>query len=104
LPIGFTVGLLRERLFRAQALGDVAVRLGSAVGPSEVQAVVAETLRDPQLQLAFWLDARGAFVGPDGEAVGPGRRSTTLVEREGHRVALRSAPGVGTTIPAAIPA
>jgi signal transduction histidine kinase len=87
LPIGFTMGLLRERLFRSTALGDLVARLGAAASPAELQAILADTLRDPDLRLAFWLPDRHHFVGVGGDVleVGPG---ATRVEHEGRPVGM----------------
>jgi signal transduction histidine kinase len=87
LPIGFTTGLLRERLFRSTALGDLVGRLGTASSPAELQAILADTLRDPDLRLAFWLPDRHHFVDVGGDLieVGPG---ATRVEHEQRPVGM----------------
>jgi signal transduction histidine kinase len=68
LPIGFLVGMTRSRLDRAE-IGDLVVALAQA-GPSRsLQDVLAGTLHDPSLQVAYWMPERKAFVDMSGEPV-----------------------------------
>lgn len=67
-------------------------RLGrelAADPPGGLQALLARTLADPELEVGYWVPSRGGYVGVDGAAVAPvsGRASTTVV-REGRPVAL----------------
>ena len=86
----FVVGLLRARLARS-AIGDLLVELHEPAEPGALRDALARALRDPTLELAYWMPEYGAWVGPGGDPVDlPGERSpraTTYVERGGTRVA-----------------
>ena len=90
VPAAFLTGLLRLRL-GASPLGDLVVALGGGTSGETLQRALARTLRDPSVELAYWLPDRDSFVdaaGHDVLATRRGRRrATTLVEREGERLA-----------------
>ena len=52
IPAGFLLGLLRTRLARG-SLADLAVELGRGIPVGGLRLVLARTLRDPSLLLAF---------------------------------------------------
>ena len=91
VPFAFKLGLWRSRFAR----GDVArlvVELGEARAPGErLRDALARTLRDPSLEIAYWLPDQERYVDVDGHAYElPGDeddRAATIVEREGRRVA-----------------
>ncbi|HEX8099905.1 MAG TPA: sensor histidine kinase [Actinomycetota bacterium] len=68
IPIGFLVGLLRARLDR-YAVGDLVVELGSVRTGAELRDALARSMRDPSLELAYWLPDREIYVDTDGRAV-----------------------------------
>jgi signal transduction histidine kinase len=89
-PIAFLVGLLSARLARAN-LGDLLVELHADPAPDELPGLFARALRDPSLELAYWLPEFGAWADLDGRPIelpaeGSGR-ATTLIERDGTRLA-----------------
>jgi signal transduction histidine kinase len=90
VPAAFLVGLLRNRL-DASPLGDLVVALGGRTSGETLQRALARTLRDPSVELAYWLPARGVYVDAAGlEFSFPGdngSRAVTLVERDGERLA-----------------
>jgi signal transduction histidine kinase len=89
-PIAFLVGLVHDRLARS-SLGELLLELRTEPGPADLRDGLARALRDPSLTLAYWLPDFESYVDRDGKAVelpGPGSgRSTTLIDREGTRVA-----------------
>ena len=90
-PIAFLSGLLGAHLARS-AVGDLFVELRSDPAPSDLRDALAHALRDPSLELAYWLPQFGSYVDVSGRvATPPGRRratrATTLIVREGVRVA-----------------
>jgi signal transduction histidine kinase len=102
IPLVFLAGLLRARLARS-ALGDMLVDLREAAEPGQLRDVLARALRDPTLELAFWVPGYGAYVGTRGEPVTLPAEGThrvaTLVERGGvpvaalvHDASLRDEP------------
>lgn len=89
-PVVFLTGLFHARLARS-ALGDLVVELRADLAPSDLRDALARTLRDPSLELAYWLPEFATYADVDGRAVDIrdlGReRVTTLIDRNGERVA-----------------
>jgi signal transduction histidine kinase len=89
-PLVFLTGLLQARLARS-ALGDLVVDLRADLAPSDLRDALARTLRDPSLELAYWLPEFDTYADVDGHAVeihDLGReRATTLIDRDGEHVA-----------------
>jgi signal transduction histidine kinase len=85
VPWVFVYGLLSTRLAQS-AIGGLVVDLQSPVAPGQLRALLARTLADPGVVVAYpmgdgrWVDADGRPVDP--EPPGSDRR-TTWVEREG---------------------
>jgi signal transduction histidine kinase len=74
MAFGFFVGLLRWRLFVAEALQALGLRLQSGTDAASLRSILADTLDDPSLWLAYWrgagwVDAEGLPVElPDPES------------------------------------
>jgi signal transduction histidine kinase len=98
--IGFLVGLVRWQLHTANALMNLALALRGEVGLAERRELVASTLGDPTVELAFrdgdasgWVDAGGHAVALPPES--PNRHVTLISNDEGpvagviHDAALR---------------
>jgi signal transduction histidine kinase len=90
VPLAFELGLLRSRLARG-AVADLVVELERTPAPGKLRDALARTLHDPSLALAYWLSDRQVYVDLDGRPfeLPPegGSQLTTIVEREGRRVA-----------------
>ena len=90
-PLALLFGVLRSRLDRS-AVSSMIVELGAGLPPDRLEHVLARTLHDPSLQLAFWLPERAAFVDSRGApvAVTPTEadRALTYLERDGARLAV----------------
>ena len=89
-PLAFVVGLLQARLARS-AVGELFVALRADPAPSDLRDALARALRDPSLRLAYWLPQFRSWADLDGRAIelpsnGSGR-ATTLIDRDGERVA-----------------
>jgi signal transduction histidine kinase len=67
-PLAFLTGLARLQLDRA-AVGDLAVRLGTALAPGRLEQVLADVLHDPTLRLVHWCPDRQCFVDDAGRRV-----------------------------------
>jgi len=65
-PIAFLLGLLSARLART-AVGELVVQLRG--DPADLRTPLAQALRDPSLQLLYWLPRFGTWAGQDGRAV-----------------------------------
>ena len=68
VPIIFLVGILRARLARS-SIGDLLVDLKEPAEPGALRDALARALRDPTLELAYWVPEYEAYVGIDGEPV-----------------------------------
>jgi signal transduction histidine kinase len=89
-PTVFLIGLLHARLARS-ALSELVVELRGDLTPSDLRDALARTLRDPSLELAYWLPQFATYADVEGRpldlrALGHGR-ATTLIDRKGERVA-----------------
>jgi signal transduction histidine kinase len=88
-PIAFLIGLLDARLARA-AVGDLVLELREEPAPADLRDALARALRDPSLELAFWLPDFGVYVDLDGRPVeleDLDGKATTLIDRERVHVA-----------------
>ncbi len=91
VPLAFELGLLRTRLARG-AVAELVVELGQTQEPGKLRGALARALHDPSLALAYWLPEQQRYVDREGRPVQlPMDESsgsvTTIVEREGRRVA-----------------
>jgi signal transduction histidine kinase len=90
-PLALLFGLFRSRLDRS-AVGLMVVELGAgAPAPERLREMLARTLHDPTVEVAYWLPERGVFVDASGgpvqvESPSPGR-AVTYLERAGSRIA-----------------
>jgi PAS domain S-box-containing protein len=84
VPVAFLAGVLRSRLARSGA-ADLLVELGRG---SQLRDALAHALRDPSLDLVYWLPERKQLVLPDGTPFrgGDGIRLRHDVERNGQLV------------------
>jgi signal transduction histidine kinase len=91
LALAFFVGILRSRILAGEALQRLAFRLGRETGPGDVRDVLASTLDDPTLEVAYAVDDPGGWVDASGTAVelprGRPDRAVTEVREDGRRVA-----------------
>ena len=107
-PIAFLAGLLDARLART-SVGDLVMDLRGE--PADLQTPLARALRDPSLELVYWLPQFGSWADQDGKEVElptDGARATTLIERDGkpvaalvHDPALRDEPELLDAVTAA---
>ncbi len=111
VPFAFLASLLGLRLRRA-GVAALIVRLSRVGDTAELRDALADALRDPSLELAFWVPDRGGYVDGQGREVTlpatGGERAGTLVERDGrrigalfHDVALRDEPELVDAVVAA---
>jgi signal transduction histidine kinase len=90
--IGFLIGLLRWRIHTADCLVALAHELRRRTGPGERRDLIAATLTDPTVELAFWRsDGDRGWVDADGKPTSlpppPPDRCATLVFDGGEPVA-----------------
>ena len=89
-PFAFLIGLFHARLART-SVGELLIRLRADPAPMELRDALARALRDPSLELVYWLPEFGSYADLDGRAVtlagDTGERATTPIVRDGVRVA-----------------
>ncbi|HMN98812.1 MAG TPA: histidine kinase [Miltoncostaeaceae bacterium] len=89
-PVLFLAGVLDARLARS-GVSDLVVRLRGNPDAAEVQGALARALRDPTLQLVYWLPEFGSYADADGHEVAlpePGdARAMTPIQHDGVRIA-----------------
>ena len=87
--IAFLTGLLGARLARS-GLGNLLVELRREPPPAELRDSLSRALRDPSLELAYWLPDFEVYADLRGRAVQVpvlDGRATTLIDRDGAPVA-----------------
>jgi PAS domain S-box-containing protein len=88
VPLAFLLGLLRSRLARA-SVGSLVVAVGRGV---PLRTALADALGDPGLEIGYWVDERQVFVDDEGRGFEPasvsGTRASTVIERDGQRIAV----------------
>jgi signal transduction histidine kinase len=97
-PLVFLAALLNARLARS-AVGDLVLELQTEPAPADLREALARALRDPSLQLAYWLPDFEVYVDLNGRPLELGDldgRATTLIDRDGaHVAALIHDPALG---------
>jgi signal transduction histidine kinase len=90
IPFAFLAGLLRSRISRAEAVGDLVAGLGASGEGNGLRDAVAEALSDPSVELAYWVPETGGYVNARGVRVDlpapDEQRRSTEVAHDGHRV------------------
>jgi signal transduction histidine kinase len=103
VPLAYLVALFRSRLGRV-AVSDLVMELERMPEPGRLRDSLARALRDPSLELAYWVPESSVYVGIDGRQVEPDAgdgRTVTVLERHGapiaalvHDPALAEDPGL----------
>ena len=89
-PIVFLAALLNARLARS-AVGDLLLELPTEPAPEDLRDSLARALRDPSLELAYWLPDFGVYADLNGRPVqlpDLEGRAMTLIDRDGDHVAV----------------
>ena len=93
IPFAFLLGLLRSRISRAEAVGQLVSDLAAkpeAGGISGLRDNLADALADPSVEIVYWVPEGAMYVDPDGARVQmPGEgdpRRITQVQHDGNRV------------------
>jgi signal transduction histidine kinase len=89
IPVAYLAGLFRARMARA-SVSDLVVELGRQPAPGRLRAALARALRDPTLELAYWIPESQTYVGLDGQPVevrAADGRTVTVLDVAGRRVA-----------------
>jgi signal transduction histidine kinase len=91
VPYLFLATLIRARMIQSVAVGELIARMGETPGRGQLREELARALRDPSLEVVYWLPDDEQFVDARGRPVelpDPGSgRGITMVERDGGLVA-----------------
>jgi signal transduction histidine kinase len=91
VPYMFLATLVRARMIQTGAVGELIARMGQTPRRGELREELVRALKDPTLELVYWLPDDKRFVDAGGRPVelpGPGSgRGYTPVERDGDLVA-----------------
>ena len=80
IPVGVLIGMLRTRQHHS-VVADLMVELRAQPGPEELRALLARTLGDPSLELAYWLPDRRDLRRRRGIAEAARPRTTAAASR-----------------------
>jgi PAS domain S-box-containing protein len=84
VPVAFLAGVLRSRLARS-GVGELLLGLSRG---QPIRDALAEALRDPTLEIAYWLPEEGRYVSADGQPLPEdGHRRVSVVEHAGRPTA-----------------
>jgi signal transduction histidine kinase len=89
VPVAYLFGLFQTRLARV-GLGELVVELGNNPAQGQLRDALARALRDPTLELGYWMPASQGYVDLDGnqvDVVPTATRAVTILERRGEKVA-----------------
>jgi signal transduction histidine kinase len=91
VPYLFLAGLIRARMLRGGAVGELVATIGRSVPANELRDALARALNDPSLDLAYWLGEEDGYVDARGRPVevptAGSRRAVSDVQLNGRRVA-----------------
>jgi len=89
VPIAYLFGLFRARMGRV-GVSDLVVELGRGLEPGQLRDALARALRDPSLEVAYWIRDPDEYVDVNGTPVSVAPtddRAVTILERPGNKVA-----------------
>jgi signal transduction histidine kinase len=91
IPLAFLAFLLRTQVSGVGAVGDLMAELQKAPARGALRDAMARALRDPSIELAYWLPAQRRYVDAEGhpfELPQPdSRRAVAEIEHDGRPVA-----------------
>jgi signal transduction histidine kinase len=91
VPYLFLASLIRARMLRGGAVGELVATIGRSVPATELRDALSRALNDPSLELAYWLGEDDGYVDARGRPVevptSGARRAVSDVQLNGRRVA-----------------
>jgi signal transduction histidine kinase len=87
VPLAFLLGMLRAQLARA-GMADLVMALRQAPDATQLGLLLSRALRDPSLEVVYWLPGFECYVDEDGKPVTPpADRAVTPILHDGTPVA-----------------
>ena len=89
VPIAYLFGLFQARLARV-GVSELVVELGNSPEQGRLRDALARALRDPSLEVGYWIPDSQEYVDGDGKQVSvvpTATRAVTILERRGQKVA-----------------
>jgi signal transduction histidine kinase len=89
VPLAYLFGLFQTRLARV-GLGELVIELGNNPEQGQLRDALARALKDPSLELGYWMPASQEYVDVEGkqvDVVPTATRGVTILERRGEKVA-----------------
>jgi signal transduction histidine kinase len=89
VPVAYLFALVRTRMARV-GVSDLIVELSRGLEPGRLRDAIARSLRDPSVELGYWVRDPEAYVDVDGHPVSiapAAGRTVTLLERHSRKVA-----------------
>jgi signal transduction histidine kinase len=91
IPVSFLAFLLRTQASGVAAVGDMMATLQNATGRGELRDAMAQVLRDPSIEIAYWLPEQKKYVDAEGHPFelpqSDSRRAVAEIEHDGRPVA-----------------
>jgi signal transduction histidine kinase len=91
VPLSFLAFLLRTQASNVGAVGDLMAKVQNAPARGELRDALAQVLRDPSIELVYWLPAKGRYVDATGKPFDlperDSRRAVAEIEHDGNPVA-----------------
>ncbi len=91
VPLSFLAFLLRTQATSVGAVGDLMSKLQNAPARGELRDALAQVLRDPTIELVYWLPDKKRYVDASGRAYElpqpDSRRTVAEIEHDGRPVA-----------------
>jgi signal transduction histidine kinase len=92
IPLSFLAFLLRTQVSGVGAVGDLMAELQNAPARGALRSALAQALRDPSIELAYWLPEQRHYVDAEGHAFelpkADARRAVAEIEHDGRPVAV----------------
>ncbi|HEY1594079.1 MAG TPA: sensor histidine kinase [Thermoleophilaceae bacterium] len=92
IPISFLAFLLRTQVSGVGAVGDLMAGLQGAPAGASLRDGIAQAMRDPSIELGYWLPEKGSYVDAEGRPFEwpkpDGRRAVAEIEHDGRPVAV----------------
>jgi signal transduction histidine kinase len=92
IPLAYVAGMVRTQATGVGAVGDLMAELQNAPARGNLRDALAQALRDPSLEIAYWVPSKAGYVDAAGHAFqlpeADSRRAVAEIEQDGRLVAV----------------